>query len=719
MSLVATVTLFFVLAVGAGPVSGVAAAATPQIGVWQAPVFVIPDAYRVDTESMQAISCASAGNCSAVGRFDGTLERNGSASDEGFVVSETDGVWGTAQEVADDNDDDYRFTAISCSSPGNCAAVGNDPGQGFGFAMNQTAGAWGAPQGIVGSASLSSVSCPSDGECTAAGSTGYGGRAMTVSESAGIWGTPEVLPGSLNTDAGLTSISCPSAGNCSVGGFYDAQPGGPLPDEGYPLVADETGGTWGSVQDLNGSFNDVADDEVDAVSSVSCSSAGNCSAGGYYGTYDGDRHAFVVSESDGTWAPVVEVAQSLDKSGSEIESLSCRTDGNCSAGGYYVDGDANPHAMVVDEVGGVWEPAQEVAGSLNVGEYAQITSVSCASAGNCSAAGYYANWAGGFVGLVATETDGSWDSGQDVATSPFSGDLGPDGLAQINSISCPSVDNCAAVGVLDDINDIQQAFVVAEIPENAQTITFNAPSQGTVTDSVVLTASASSGLPVALSVDASTTNDACTLLDGDTVVYQRAGTCVLDANQAGNAEFAAAPQVQQTIDIATGTVNGSSPLAPTAPSGRTVTLSVALPEEVLTSLGAPQTPSVDIAKAPHAVEEVVLVCTRQPLVLSDVLVDGSRVLLAGSADRSLHGRTVKIVFAGDHVVATARVGSNGLFSTTAPLPAADIRETNLARYQAVYGRMRSLDLKLTRRLQLQPPSVSGRTVTLVGEVVPP
>jgi NHL repeat len=162
-----------------------------------------------------------------------------------------------------------------------------------------------------------------------------------------------------------------------------------------------------------------------------------------------------------------------------------------------------------------------------------------------------------------------------------------------------------------------------------------------------------------------------------------------------------------------------SPVSPEAPVGAAPPVSPALPEEVLTSLGAPQTPSVDIAKAPHAVEEVVLVCTRQPLVLSDVLVDGSRVLLAGSADRSLHGRTVKIVFAGHHVVATARVGSNGLFSTTAPLPAADIRETNLARYQAVYGRMRSLDLKLTRRLQLQPPRVSGRTVTLVGEVVPP
>jgi hypothetical protein len=115
----------------------------------------------------------------------------------------------------------------------------------------------------------------------------------------------------------------------------------------------------------------------------------------------------------------------------------------------------------------------------------------------------------------------------------------------------------------------------------------------------------------------------------------------------------------------------------------------------------------------------VLACTREPLLLNDVLIEGSHVLLAGSADRSLHGKTVKIVFAGQHVVAGAHVQGDGLFTTTAPLPAANIRDTNSARYMAEYGHLRSLDLKLTRRLQLQAPSVSGRTVTLVGEVVPP
>ncbi len=570
LRLVGTATALSVLAIAAVAGPGVATAATPQIGVWQAPVLIFPDAYVVDGESMQAISCASAGNCSAVGTFDGTLERNGSAVDEGFVISETDGVWGTAQEVADDNDDLYRFSAISCSSSGNCAVVGVNSQSDAGFVMDETAGAWGAPQDIVGSTSLSSVSCPSDGDCMAAGT--YGGQAVAVSESAGTWGTAEVLPGSLNSGAGLTSISCSSAGNCSAGGDYTDSSGS------YALVADETDGTWGSVQDLNGSFNNDADDASDIVS-VSCSSAGNCSAGGYYtspapsiGYY---TYAFVVSEVDGTWGDVVEVAQPLDAYDSGLASISCPSDGNCSAGGYYAYGADDVQAMVVEETDGVWQPAQEVAGSLNVDDYGQITSISCASTGNCSAAGYYSTETAS-LGLVVTETDGSWDSGQDVAASPLS------------SISCPSVENCVAVGDIDNVGDPIQSFVVAEIPEDAQTITFAAPSEGTVGSSAVLTASASSGLAVVLSLDASTTNDACTLLDGDTVVYQQAGSCVLDANQAGNADFAAAPQVQQTITISIGnaaqtitftaplqgTVNSSAVLAPSASSGLAVALSV-------------------------------------------------------------------------------------------------------------------------------------------------
>lgn len=126
-----------------------------------------------------------------------------------------------------------------------------------------------------------------------------------------------------------------------------------------------------------------------------------------------------------------------------------------------------------------------------------------------------------------------------------------------------------------------------------------------------------------------------------------------------------------------------------------------------------------IASTPAAVEELLLGCSKRSLVLNDVFVRGSRVELDGSAAKSLEGKRVKIVFDDGRPVASATVGKNGQFSTTAPLPPANLRDSNDARYQAESGSQRSLNLKLVRRLSLEPPKVSGDTVTLVGQVLPP
>jgi DNA-binding beta-propeller fold protein YncE len=126
-----------------------------------------------------------------------------------------------------------------------------------------------------------------------------------------------------------------------------------------------------------------------------------------------------------------------------------------------------------------------------------------------------------------------------------------------------------------------------------------------------------------------------------------------------------------------------------------------------------------IATTPQAVEEVLLACTKRPLVLNDVLIRGNRVLLQGSAAKSLHGKKVKIIFDGHEQVATATIAADGEFSTTAWLPPVRLRNGNSARYQAESGSQRSLDLKLTRRLTLEPPRFSAGTVTLVGQVLPP
>ena len=87
------------------------------------------------------------------------------------------------------------------------------------------------------------------------------------------------------------------------------------------------------------------------------------------------------------------------------------------------------------------------------------------------------------------------------------------------------------------------------VSKDAQTITFTstAPSSPKVGDTYLVTATASSQLLVAIAIDASSAS-ICSISSGN-VTFLQAGTCVVDANQAGDASFLAAPQSQQSLTI--------------------------------------------------------------------------------------------------------------------------------------------------------------------------
>jgi hypothetical protein len=77
-------------------------------------------------------------------------------------------------------------------------------------------------------------------------------------------------------------------------------------------------------------------------------------------------------------------------------------------------------------------------------------------------------------------------------------------------------------------------------------ITFKAPSIGYVGQSFTPTATATSGLPVTLELDPSSTG--CSFVGG-VVYFDAVGSCVINANQAGDETHAASKQVQRTIKI--------------------------------------------------------------------------------------------------------------------------------------------------------------------------
>ncbi len=135
----------------------------------------------------------------------------------------------------------------------------------------------------------------------------------------------------------------------------------------------------------------------------------------------------------------------------------------------------------------------------------------------------------------------------------------------------------------------QLTITVTSTQKRTQSISFTAPASGTVGGSATVSATATSGLPVVLSVDRGSGAGVCTV-SGRTVSYTGAGSCVIDADQAGNATYLAAARVQRTITVASavkqaqsitfteppreGTVGGSATVSATASSGLPVVLSV-------------------------------------------------------------------------------------------------------------------------------------------------
>jgi Bacterial Ig-like domain (group 1) len=105
-----------------------------------------------------------------------------------------------------------------------------------------------------------------------------------------------------------------------------------------------------------------------------------------------------------------------------------------------------------------------------------------------------------------------------------------------------------------------------------QTITFTSspPHNPVVGGSYPLAATGGgSGNPVTFSIDSTSSSGACSV-SGGTVSFTGVGLCVINANQAGNADYSAAPQIQQRFSIGYATSGFLAPVSnsPTVNTGR-------------------------------------------------------------------------------------------------------------------------------------------------------
>jgi hypothetical protein len=416
---------------------------------------------------IKSLSCGSAGNCSAGGYY-----YDSSGNRQVFVVTQASGTWGTAKQVrgsaALNTGGAAGINSMSCPRSGNCSAGGyyrDSSGHQQAFLVSRSGGTFGTAKEVPntaqlntgGAAAINSVSCAPAGGCSAGGSytDSSGQQAFVVSQANGTYGQAQEVPTAapLNAlSAEIDSMSCASAGNCTAGGQYVDSSG-----RFQVFVVSEANGNWGQAEQVPNTGNLNAGGSA-GFTSVSCASAGNCSAGGLYTDGSGHLQAFVVSQAGGNWGQAEEVPNTatLNTGGNaRIESVSCASAGNCSAGGYYT-ASSGQQAFVVSQAGGNWGQAKEVPGTatLNKGHNAATDSVSCASAGNCSAGGYYT--ASGLQAFVVSQAGGNWGQAKEL---PGTAALNTGGSAAIDSVSCASAGNCSAGGTYADSSGHYQALV--------------------------------------------------------------------------------------------------------------------------------------------------------------------------------------------------------------------------------------------------------------------
>jgi hypothetical protein len=399
-----------------------------------------------------SVSCSAAGDCGAGGT--------------GFVDTETRGKWGTARPVPGTSGLDVQWS-VSCHLPGNCGAAGNNSGLVYVAGQKRGRWGRGekvpglAALDLGGNAVVNALSCGAAGSCVAGGSYVDGSghtRAFVVTQRKGVWGKAQQVPGLAPLNKGgfasLSAMSCVSAGDCTGGGLYTNGSGAQ-----QAFVVSQADYRWHAAANLPGlpALNKGA---YAQVSTVSCTSPVNCGAGGIYTDGGFDNTAFVVSRNGGAWQKSLRLAgiNGLSPGPSiGIDQISCSSADNCGAGGFYTDASDSQQAFVASEINGKWAAGEAVPGTVkaNTGLSALTASVSCRSKGNCTAGGVFTLVSGHSAVFVVSEINGVWRTAKDITGIGI--------YETLYSISCAAPASCVAgLGARPDSPG--ESYVLAETP---------------------------------------------------------------------------------------------------------------------------------------------------------------------------------------------------------------------------------------------------------------
>jgi hypothetical protein len=188
---------------------------------------------------------------------------------------------------------------------------------------------------------------------------------------------------------------------------------------------------------------------------------------------DYDYFAFTATSSNGTWGTAQPIIIQGARS-SEIKDVYCSSAGNCAAVGLFSPpgGGAVPFAMT--STSGVWGSASTITFPTGIQSNTLFSipyGVACASAGNCTAVGFFRNTAGNHEGFTVTSSNGTWGTARP-ASILMDGQSGRR-TGELKSVSCAPNGLCTAVGKMTNSDGRQRPFMTSssEAPPPTTTTT--------------------------------------------------------------------------------------------------------------------------------------------------------------------------------------------------------------------------------------------------------
>jgi hypothetical protein len=404
----------------------------------------VPSPVGLPNGQLQAVSCAAAGPCVAVG-----LAIDAAGADSPLAERRVSGRWTRQAPPAPAGAVWSSLTGVSCPAGGTCEAVGyaeTARGVAMPLAERWTGTRWllqapPSPAGAKGTG-LYAVSCSAADACTAVGDYANSlGKSVPLAErwNGHAW-TRQAVPGpAAAQNSGLFAVSCAAARACMAAGAEDNFSGATV-----TLAQSWNGQKWTirSTPNPSGSAGG-------GFLGVSCSAAAACTAVGNYDTASNATLSLAERWNGHAWATQA-VPAPAGAQDTELTTVSCTAARACTAAGAYAAVTGGPRRAAPRSGSEVTRPLVQAwngqhwttrttpspAGNVSGG----LSGLSCTGKGGCAAVGSWsAATSEASVPLAETGTGTHWT----LQAAPARAGADPTSLL---AVSCPAASACTAVG---------------------------------------------------------------------------------------------------------------------------------------------------------------------------------------------------------------------------------------------------------------------------------